>query len=198
MEDVEVVIPDAESYPEILEQVHEVEAVDEEEPEEVVEEPVVELTPLEEILSIFPDAKASFVTQLLGKYGNTPLTLEEMMTKGYEKDEKKKIVVAKDYDFDSTSSFVCSELYCANAYTKLQNDFPFLMGKGLKAVLTEKKFHYLPTLKSLEATLGVKAQFFPLETKLHNKLFQALSPDQKKFINSRLVGTPLALKATYK
>lgn len=112
--------------------------------------------PLNEILRVFPSAKASYVTDLLHKHDNdSEVVLNAMLEKGYEKEEPSASSIAPApalpaLDFTSTS-WPTSPQYQAQGIYELSHNFPFLRTKSIEAVFKEKNMHYFPTFQSIEA-----------------------------------------------
>ena len=161
-------------------------------------------TPLEEVLSVMPDAKVAYVESLLNEHDrNAAQVVDTMLERGYQKIEKSVAAVRKDIDFNSVSSFTPTAGYISNAEKQLANDFPYLGIKGLKSYLQSKSFHYYPTVMWLEQVTGMKAQCFPISiTKTTsngvNPAFQLLllSSKQKNELKPKLLGTGLTIKTT--
>lgn len=118
------------------------------------------LRPLDEILNIYPNAKRSYVEQLLKENNDDYIQVIEAMTeKGYEKEENiqlKKKKIEEKYDFKS-SSWETSVGYRQDALIELMNNFPFLSTTSLPKIFAEKKHHYYHTLQAIEEVTGIKA-----------------------------------------
>ncbi len=118
-----------------------------------------QISPLEEVLRVLPNAKTAYVESLLAKFNNQPNeVLQDMLEKGYEKAEVQKPVV--ELDFTSTS-WVTTPLYRQNALIELGNNFPYLKVAGFPKLFETHKFHYYATYKAIYEVTGNAARYSP-------------------------------------
>eukprot|EP01039_Chlorochromonas_danica_P006965 gene6965-7706_t len=175
-------------------------------------------SPLGEVLKILPDAKPSFVTNLLNQHNdNVGIVMELMLDKGYEKDvvieEVKEVIpVVEEKDFTS-QSWTTSSQYRIDALNMLNRNFPFLKVSHIEKMFSCHQFHYYPTLVELEKLCEVQAVLVDChtnsrqerKTKCHSKPFtktslqemQALLKKKKSFLHvnasARDYSTPVKL-----
>jgi hypothetical protein len=127
------------------------------------------ITPLQEILSVFPDAKVDAVKAILSRCGSNSTSIasiiNEMLEKGYEKRPKLDLSkqLGKKIDFKSTS-WTVSEKYKANSVQQLQNDFPFLKVESIRILLEKYKQHYTPARLAIEKAVGRKAHNYSISS----------------------------------
>ncbi len=123
----------------------------------------VKLSPLQEVLKVLPQAKATYVEGLLAKYNNgVNEVVQDMLEKGYEKEEAKpsssSTSKTPELDFISTS-WTTTAPYRANALVELENNFPYLRVTSLTKIFETHKFHYYPTYKTLLDATGNAATY---------------------------------------
>ena len=111
------------------------------------------LSPLEQVLEVFPDVDRNHAQNLLSQHGN-PMTVVAILaetsypkskTTHHWKDDG--VTLHRDkrqrtYDFMSTSSFEPSPGYTEQARAKLHNEFPFLSSNGANKLLNTHNGHY--------------------------------------------------------
>lgn len=122
-------------------------------------------TPLLEVLRMFPNAKRSYVEQLLEKSAyRIEVVVQNMLDKGYEKKEAapsasaaQPSTPAVDY---TSNSWETSASYRKDAVTELQRNFPFLTLPSLTQYFKREKFHFYHSLTGLEKQLKVPALQF--------------------------------------
>lgn len=101
-------------------------------------------TALKEVLDIFPDAKESFVNELLAQYDQSVANVvQQMVETPYEKTELKKTDWKNDeIDYMSSSSFAPSPLYTVQVKPALLQRFRFLSHRDADKLLNGSRFHY--------------------------------------------------------
>jgi hypothetical protein len=142
------------------------------------------MSPLNQILEIFPDAKSSWINDSLAKFNNEVQdVLNIMLGNGYEKvpiPEVIKNVSCEKIDFLSTKR-ITSENYRFNAMFELQNNnFPFLELSGIHYIFLKNNCHYFPTLKEIETLIGYNAMNF------HNKKPAPMTTADKKQVQENI------------
>jgi hypothetical protein len=115
------------------------------------------LTPLQQVLEIFPDVEITHAQKLLKENSNIATSVISILAENvsYPKEPKKKRqapttgAAAKrsssnepTYDFMSSSSFQPSQDYIKGSTDQLAADFPFLTKKGASALLGKAHNHY--------------------------------------------------------
>jgi hypothetical protein len=136
----------------------------EEKEDEEEEEVYVAANPVAEVLRVLPNAKRAFVEKLLKAHGNhVNNVVQEMLEKGFEKEEAKK--EEKEIDFTSTS-WETTPLYRQNAAIELENNFPFLRVANFGKLLAENKNHYFATYKFINDITQNVAQYDESTNKL--------------------------------
>ncbi len=126
---------------------------------EIIE--TIKISPLQEILKILPQAKASYIEGLLAKFGNqTNDVLQDMLEKGYEREvaNSSSSSSASERDYTSTS-WETTPLYRQNATVELENNFPFVKVKELATCFASHKHHYYPTYKTVFEVFGNVARY---------------------------------------
>lgn len=140
--------------------------------QDIIEQPT--MTPLEEVLRIFPDAATDAVNALLRKnIYRVDVTIQTMLDEGYEKVKVKvkpntavgtgsgsgssSTPAAPQIDFTS-SSWETSAAYRTDAIVELCNNFPFIKTESIKGLFRKEKHHYYHTLKKIEEMTGIKAR----------------------------------------
>ena len=116
-------------------------------------------TPLDEVLSVFPNASHDYVNNLLLALP-VEAVINNMVEKGYERQPKATMDLDTDY---TVTSWETSIQYRANALVQLQRDFPILKLEGLRRLFSndKNKHHYTPTLRLIESTLNISAHRYP-------------------------------------
>ena len=123
-----------------------------------IEVQALPLSPIDEILRVFPKAKREYVETLLLQNGEeVAICVSLMAENGYEKmefqQEKPGEKAAEpEVNFDDFSAPV-TLLYQKNCLNQLSKDFPFLYMAGIKAFAKRYNFHYKPAVLELEKQL---------------------------------------------
>lgn len=111
------------------------------------------LTPIEQVLEIFPDVDRTYAQNLLNSNGNNSMTVSALLAESSYPNSKTTFVrddgitLRRDkrqrkYDFMSTSSFQPSHKYVEEARLKLYDEFPCLSSNGVNKLLNEHGKHY--------------------------------------------------------
>lgn len=117
-------------------------------------------SPLDEVLSVFPNASVEYVQKLLASLPSAQDCIATMAEKGYDRRSKAGTESERDY---TSISWVTSEAYRSNAQIQLQRDFPNLKTEGMKKLLASVKanYHYFATVRLIEDTLKLQAHTYP-------------------------------------
>lgn len=104
-------------------------------------------TAIMEVLEIFPDAKESFVTQLLEEHDrNVAIVVQRMAEHPYEKKEIKNAndwnEANKKIDYMTSSSFQPSDLYFRQVKPAILQRFRFLSHRDADKILRRANHHY--------------------------------------------------------
>jgi hypothetical protein len=114
------------------------------------------LTPIEQILEVFPDVDRNYAHNLLNTNGNNVITVSALLAEcsSYPKSKTQQsffrdegVTLRRDkrqrkYDFMSSSSFQPSHKYAEEARLKLGEEFPFLSMNGTGKLLNVHLKHY--------------------------------------------------------
>jgi hypothetical protein len=118
--------------------------------------------PIDQIFNIFPNAKRTYLENLLKEHDQDTVRVIELISeKGYEKEENlsmKKKKIEEKYDFKA-SSWETSDEYREDTLIELQNNFPFIPVASFPKILAENKHHYYHSIKFIEEATGRKAIF---------------------------------------
>ena len=114
-------------------------------------------SPLDEVLSVFPNASIEYVNKLLATL-SYDAAIAQMAEKGYDRQPKPAVEDERDYN---TTSWETSPLYRLNAMVQLNRDFPILKVEGLRKLFQTKNQHYTPTLRAIESALTINAHRYP-------------------------------------
>lgn len=122
------------------------------------------VTPVSEVLTVFPDADLKDVERLLKLYQNgVEYVVQHMIEKGYVKAERPPQASTSsssqqiERDFTSASWETSAE-YQADAIVELTNNFPCIRNDTLTKLFRREKLHYYHTVKCLEEVTGMPAR----------------------------------------
>lgn len=124
------------------------------------------ITPINEVLSVFPDADSSEVERLLFMYqDHVETVVQHMLEKGYAKVDIKNSRQSKineaaeliNKDFFS-ATWETSADYRSDAVIELINNFPFIRNDCIAKLFRKEKQHYFHTVKYIEEATGMSAR----------------------------------------
>lgn len=142
--------------------------------------PPVALSPLQEVLCVFPDAKESFVETQLGEQGSVAAVIQHMAEHGYEKKQRPSTSNSKveSKDFKS-KSWETSAKYREDALLCLYADYPYLHKAQIKREFAAASHHYYHTVCTFREALGMTPVVYPMSAEVHRRL-SAIIRDKKK------------------
>ena len=135
------------------------------------------LSPLQEVLKVFPAAKKQYITSLLNKYNQSlEQVVQDMLEHGYEKEttiipttntinnnhnntNTTNSTMHTSKDFTSNTSWETSFEYRRNALVELNLNFPYIGIKSLQSIFAYHKSHFYHALKYLEDLLGLQVLY---------------------------------------
>lgn len=138
------------------------------------------LSPLEEVLCVFPNAKNSFVENLLGEHGSVATVIQHMAEHGYEKTQRPTTSSSKveTKDFKS-KSWESSDKYRQDALLCLYADYPYIHRANVKREFAGASHHYYHTICAFREMLGQPPVVYPMSVEEHRRL-SAIIRDKKK------------------